>query len=129
MPILKRSRNIAAKKLKLDDQQHKSPCPCRKPNALKYWWCSPVPVGNLRSEILMVQSAQNWHRQRATDSLDGTRDRRVLVQRVRRTRRNAMAIARHSSHSELALELFFVGTGALRGCTALQELRHMPRLA
>src|SRR5258708_3488509 len=29
----------------------------------------------------------------------------------------------------LALELFFVGTGALRGCTALQELRHMPRLA
>ena len=26
-----------------------------------------VPVGNLRSEILMVQSAQNWHRQRATE--------------------------------------------------------------
>jgi hypothetical protein len=25
----------------------------------------PVPVGNLRSEILMVQSAQNRHRQRA----------------------------------------------------------------
>jgi hypothetical protein len=40
-----------------------------------------VPVGNLRSEILVVQSAQNWHRQRAADSLDGTRDRRVLVQR------------------------------------------------
>ena len=40
-----------------------------------------VPVGNLRPEILVVQSAQNWHRQRATDSLDGTRDRRVLVQR------------------------------------------------
>jgi hypothetical protein len=40
-----------------------------------------VPVGNLRSEILVVQSAQNWHRQRATDSLDGARDRRVLVQR------------------------------------------------
>src|SRR5258706_1227288 len=73
-----------------------------KTYALKYWWCSPVPVGNLRSEILMVQSAQNWHRQRATDSLDGTRDRRVLVQRGRRTRRNAMAIARHSSHSELS---------------------------
>jgi transposase len=34
MPILKRSRNIAAKKLKLDDQQHKSPCPCRKPTCL-----------------------------------------------------------------------------------------------
>src|SRR5206468_8498294 len=63
---------------------------------------SPIPVGNLRSEILMVQSAQNWHRQRATDSLDGTRDRRVLVQRGRRTRHNAMAIARHSSHSELS---------------------------
>jgi hypothetical protein len=30
-----------------------------------------VPVGNLRSEILMVQSAQNWHRQRATNSLYG----------------------------------------------------------
>ena len=37
-------------------------------------------VGNLRSEILVVQSAQNRHRQRETDSLDGTRDRRVLVQ-------------------------------------------------
>jgi hypothetical protein len=48
--------------------------------------CAPygrldVPVGNLRSEILVVQSAQNWHRQRTTDSLDGTRDWRVLVQR------------------------------------------------
>jgi len=42
---------------------------------------APVPVGNLRPEILMVQSTQNWHRQRATDGLDGTRDRRVLVQR------------------------------------------------
>jgi 2-hydroxychromene-2-carboxylate isomerase len=41
----------------------------------------PVPVGNLRSKILMVQSAQNRHRQRATDGLNGTRDRRVLVQR------------------------------------------------
>jgi hypothetical protein len=40
-----------------------------------------VPVGNLRSKILMVQSAQNRHRQRATDGLNGTRDRRVLVQR------------------------------------------------
>jgi hypothetical protein len=40
-----------------------------------------VPVGNLGPEILVVQSAQNWHRQRATDSLDGTRDRRVLVKR------------------------------------------------
>ena len=42
---------------------------------------SAVPVGNLRSEILVVQSAQNWHRQRATDGLDSTRDRRVLLQR------------------------------------------------
>jgi hypothetical protein len=41
----------------------------------------PVPVGNLRSKILMVQSAQNRHRQRATDGLNSTRDRRVLVQR------------------------------------------------
>ena len=40
-----------------------------------------VLVGNLRSEILVVQSAQNRHRQREADSLDGTRDRRVLVQR------------------------------------------------
>src|SRR5439155_26018669 len=40
-----------------------------------------VPVGNLRSEISVMQAAQNWHCQRATDSLDGTRDRRVLVQR------------------------------------------------
>jgi hypothetical protein len=43
--------------------------------------CTAVLIGNLRSEILVVQSAQNRHRQRETDSLDGTRDRRVLVQR------------------------------------------------
>ena len=42
---------------------------------------APVPIGNLRSEVLMVQSAQNWHRQRATHGLNGTWDRRVLVQR------------------------------------------------
>src|ERR1700704_1598783 len=30
-----------------------------------------VPVGNSHSYILMVQSAQNWHGQRATDGLDG----------------------------------------------------------
>jgi hypothetical protein len=41
----------------------------------------PVPVGNLRSEILVMQSAQNRHRQRATYRVNGTRDRRVLVQR------------------------------------------------
>jgi hypothetical protein len=40
-----------------------------------------VPVGNLHSEILVMQSAQNWHRQRATDRLDGTWDRCVLVER------------------------------------------------
>jgi cyclophilin family peptidyl-prolyl cis-trans isomerase len=40
-----------------------------------------APVGNLCSEILMVQPAQNWHRQRATDSLDARWDRRVLLQR------------------------------------------------
>jgi hypothetical protein len=33
----------------------------------------------------MVQPAQNRHRQRATDGLNGTRDRRVLVQRQVRT--------------------------------------------
>src|SRR6266404_2561643 len=42
----------------------------------------PVPVGNLRPEILVVQSAQNWHRQRATDGMDSTRDRRVLQKRT-----------------------------------------------
>jgi len=36
----------------------------------------PVLVGNLRSEILVVQSAQNRHRQRETDSLDGTDTKR-----------------------------------------------------
>src|SRR5260221_7641359 len=45
------------------------------------WFPSVVPVGNLRPDILVMQSAQNWHRQRATDSLDSTGDRRVLVQR------------------------------------------------
>ena len=39
-----------------------------------------VPVGNSRSDILMVQSAQNWHGQRLTDTLDGAGDRRVLLQ-------------------------------------------------
>jgi hypothetical protein len=41
----------------------------------------PVPVGNLRPEILAMQPAQNWHGQRATDGLDSTWDWRVLVQR------------------------------------------------
>jgi hypothetical protein len=40
-----------------------------------------VPVGNLCSEILVMQPAQNWDRQRATNSLNGTWDRCVLVQR------------------------------------------------
>jgi putative tryptophan/tyrosine transport system substrate-binding protein len=44
-------------------------------------YTTPVPVGNLCSEILVMQSAQNWHRQRATHGLNGTRDWRVLVQR------------------------------------------------
>jgi hypothetical protein len=48
---------------------------------LKARIATAVLVGNLRSEILVVQSAQNRHRQRETDSLDGTRHRRVLVQR------------------------------------------------
>jgi hypothetical protein len=39
-----------------------------------------VPVGNSRSDILVVQSAQNRHGQRLSDSLDGTGDRRVLLQ-------------------------------------------------
>jgi hypothetical protein len=43
--------------------------------------CQGVPVGNLRPEILVMQPAQNWHRQRATDGLDSTWDWRVLVQR------------------------------------------------
>jgi hypothetical protein len=40
-----------------------------------------VPVGNLRSEILVMQSAQNWRRQRAVHSLNGTRNGRVVVER------------------------------------------------
>ena len=47
----------------------------------RYDELTPVLVGNLRSEILVVQPTQNRHRQRETHSLDGTRDRRVLVQR------------------------------------------------
>src|SRR5215475_1384386 len=41
----------------------------------------PVPVGNLRSQILVVQSAQNWHRQNATGRLNSMRYRRILLQR------------------------------------------------
>ena len=38
-----------------------------------------VPVGNSRSDILVVQAAQNWHGQRLTDGLDGAGDRCVLL--------------------------------------------------
>jgi tripartite-type tricarboxylate transporter receptor subunit TctC len=38
-----------------------------------------VPVGNSRSDILVVQSAQNWHGQHLTGGLDGTGDRRILL--------------------------------------------------
>jgi ABC-type uncharacterized transport system substrate-binding protein len=39
-----------------------------------------VPVGNSHSDILVVQSAQDWHGQHATDGLGRARDWRVLVQ-------------------------------------------------
>src|SRR5260221_4618839 len=55
--------------------------PPRRPHRVVTSSEGVVPVGNLRPEILVVQSAQNWHRQRATDGLDSTRDRRVLLQR------------------------------------------------
>ena len=41
---------------------------------------APVPVGNSRSDILVVQPTQNWHGQRLPDGLDGAGDRRVLLQ-------------------------------------------------
>jgi len=41
---------------------------------------SAVPVGNSRSDILVVQPAQHRHGQRLTDALDGTGNRRVLLQ-------------------------------------------------
>ena len=46
----------------------------------------PVPVGNSRSDILMVQPAQYWHGQRLTEGLDDTGDRRVLLQEQVRAR-------------------------------------------
>src|SRR6266487_5011572 len=63
------------------------PLSLSKTYALKYWWCSPPRTGiaSVRPTVWMVRG-----------------DRRVLVQRGRRTRRIAMAIARHSSHSELS---------------------------
>jgi hypothetical protein len=54
---------------------------CSAPEQVREVCPIGVLVGNLRSEILVVQSTQNRHRQRETYSLDGTRDRRVLVQR------------------------------------------------
>jgi hypothetical protein len=42
-----------------------APCPCRKSDP----------------NILMVKSAENWRRQNASDSLNSSRNRRVLVQR------------------------------------------------
>jgi hypothetical protein len=46
-------------------QQKTTACPCRK----------------LNPDILVVQSAQDWQGQNATDGLDGARHRRILVQR------------------------------------------------
>src|SRR5260221_3351250 len=62
-----------------------------------------VPVGNLRSEILVVQSAENWHRQRATDSLNGTLDRRVLVQRQMRPSLVVIFLVRFEQMAEMPL--------------------------
>jgi hypothetical protein len=41
---------------------------------------SPVPVGNSRSNILVVKPAQDRHGDRLTDGLDRAWDRRVLRQ-------------------------------------------------
>jgi hypothetical protein len=41
---------------------------------------TPVPVGNSRSDILVVQPTQDGDGQRLTDGLDGAGDRRVLLQ-------------------------------------------------
>ena len=60
-------------------------------------------VGNLRSKILMVQSAQNRHRQRATDGLHGTWDRRVLVQRWVRTSLIVIFLVRIEQMAEMSL--------------------------
>jgi|SRR6516165_3467131 hypothetical protein len=65
--VMERARGIVAQAKEQDRQRRRGKL-------------AAVLVGNLRSEILVVQSTQNRHRQRETDSLDGTRDRRVLVQ-------------------------------------------------
>jgi len=63
-----------------------------------------VPVRKLRSEILVVQSAQNWHRQRATDSLDGTWDRRIGTEyQPIRGRGQPFWVCGRDRHSYLAL--------------------------
>src|SRR5207244_12308072 len=64
---------------------------------------NPVPVGNLRSEILVMQSAQNRHRQRATHRVNGTRDRRVLVQRQMRTSLVVIFLVRIEQMAEMSL--------------------------
>src|SRR6266496_5839470 len=82
--------------------------------ALKYWWCSPPRTGiaSVRPTVWMVRGIGASLCSEAA----GHDAKRWLSRGIRATR-------------NLALELFFVGTGALRGCTALKELRHMPRLA
>jgi len=40
----------------------------------------PVPVGNSRSDILVMKAAQDGQGQRLADDLDGARDRRILLQ-------------------------------------------------
>jgi hypothetical protein len=64
---------------------------------------NPFPIGNLCSEILAVQSAQNWHPQRTTDSLDGARDWGVLVQRQVRASLVVIFLVRFEQMSEVPL--------------------------
>src|SRR5260370_25893702 len=83
----------------------------------------------LCSETLGGRCAEKWYGRRAADSLDGTRARRVLVKRGRRTRRNGMAIARHSSHSELSPRTLLRRHRRPAGLYRAEGIAVMPRLA
>jgi len=65
-------------------------CLIREMSVANPLWGAPrihgelVLVGNSCSDVLVVQAAQDGHRERLTDGLDGARNRRVLLQRQMR---------------------------------------------
>ncbi len=59
-----------------DEYSNRERCRCCSSGSATRHSC---PYRKLNPDVLVVQSAQNWHRQYATEGLDDARRRRVLV--------------------------------------------------